>query len=61
MPMGYRWAAYGTARVPNGCTFQPSTEHAPTAGTALQEAAHRTRLCIKADRCQQFVHVGRFD
>lgn len=59
--MGRRWAAYGTARAPNGCIFQPSTEHADTAGTALLEAAHRTHLWIKADWYQLSVFPVRFD
>lgn len=52
MPNGRRWAAYNTARAPNGCTFQPSMEQADIVGTTLLEAAHRTHLWSKADRCQ---------
>lgn len=59
--MGRRWAAYCTVRATNGCIFQPSTEHADVAGTALLEAAHRTRLWIKADWYQHSVYLAGFD
>lgn len=58
MSMGHRWAAYGTARAPNGCILQPSIEHALTAGTALQEAAHPPHLWVKADWCQESLFLA---